>query len=90
MPTHEYSRWDGSQQFSPQSADQLFDQFSQYLLDYGEDLLDNLEQWQEEHPDVVEMLVKRGYVERDKEGKFRVTPKGVRRVENKALEALAS
>jgi uncharacterized protein with von Willebrand factor type A (vWA) domain len=88
MPAHEYSRWDGSQQFSPQSADQLFDELSQYMLDYGEDLLDNLEQWQEEHPDVVDMLVKRGYVERDKEGKFRVTPKGVRRVENKALEAL--
>ena len=88
MPTHEYSRWDGSQQFAPQSADQLFDQFSQYLLDYGEELLDNLEQWQEADPDVVDMLVKRGYVERDKEGKFRVTPNGVRRVENKALEAL--
>jgi uncharacterized protein with von Willebrand factor type A (vWA) domain len=88
MPTHEYSRWDGSQQFSPQSADQLFDELSQYMLDYGEDLLDNLEQWQEEHPDVVDMLVKRGYVERDKEGKFRVTPRGVRRVENKALETL--
>jgi len=88
MPTHEYSRWDGSQQFSPQSADQLFDEFSQYMLDYGEELLDHLEQWQEEHPDVVDMLVKRGYVEQDKDGKFRVTPKGIRRVENKALEAL--
>ncbi len=88
MPTHEYSRWDGSQQFSPQSADELFDELSQYMLDYGEDLLDNLEQWQEEHPDVVDMLIKRGYVERDREGKFRVTPQGVRRVENKALETL--
>jgi uncharacterized protein with von Willebrand factor type A (vWA) domain len=88
MPTHEYSRWDGSQQFSPQSADQLFDQLSQYMLDYGEELLDNLAQWQEEHPDIVDMLVRRGYVERDKEGKFRVTPRGVRRVENKALETL--
>lgn len=88
MPIHEYSRWDGSQEFSPQSADQLFDQLSQYLLEYGEDLLDNLEQWEQDDPDVVEMLVKRGYIERDREGKFRVTPRGVRRVENKALEAL--
>lgn len=88
MPIHEYSRWDGSQEFSPQSADQLFDQLSQYLLEYGEDLLDNLEQWEQEDPNIVELLVKRGYIERDREGKFRITPRGVRRVENKALEAL--
>jgi Ca-activated chloride channel homolog len=88
MPSFEYSRFDGSEQFSPQSADQLFDQFSQYLLDYGEDMLDELERLEEEHPDVVEMLIKRGYVEKDREGKFLVTPKGMRRVENKALEEL--
>jgi uncharacterized protein with von Willebrand factor type A (vWA) domain len=88
MPTYEYSRWDGSQQFSPQSADKLFDDLAQYLMDYGEDILDNLELWQAEHPDLIEMLVKRGYVEQDRRGKFLITPKGVRRVENKALEAL--
>lgn len=87
MPTFEYSKWDG-QEFTPQSADTLFDEFSQYLVDYGEDVLDNLERWEDDHPEVVEMLVKRGLVERDKEGRYRVTPKGLRRVENKALEAL--
>ena len=88
MPAFEYSRWDGSQQFSPQSADKLFDELSQYLMDYGEDVLDSLQQWDEEHPDVLEKLIQRGLVERDQEGKFVVTPKGLRRVENKALEAL--
>jgi uncharacterized protein with von Willebrand factor type A (vWA) domain len=88
MPNFEFSAWDGSREFSPQSADALFDQFSEYLLDYGEDVLPTLEDWEEEHPDVVEMLVKRGYVEKDKEGKYRVTPKGLKRVENKALDAL--
>lgn len=88
MPAFEYSRWDGSQQFTPQSADKLFDELSQYLMDYGEDVLDSLQQWDEEHPDVLEKLIQRGLVERDKEGKFVVTPKGLRRVENKALEAL--
>jgi uncharacterized protein with von Willebrand factor type A (vWA) domain len=88
MPIHEYSRWDGSQQFSPQSADQLFDELSQYMLDYGEHVLDNLEAWEDEHPDLVEMLIRRGYVERDREGRYLVTPKGIRRVENRALEAL--
>lgn len=88
MPSFEYSRFDGSEQFSPQSADQVFDQFSQYLMDYGEDMLDELERLQEEHPDVVDMLIKRGYIEQDREGQFLVTPKGMRRVENKALEEL--
>ena len=57
MPEFEYSRWDGSEQFAPQSADKLFDEFSQYMLDYGEHMLDHLEQLEEEHPDLVEMLI---------------------------------
>ncbi len=88
MPDFEYSRWDGSQEFTPQSADQIFDEFSRYMLDYGEYMLDNLEQWQEENPDVVDLLIKQGYVDRDEEGKFRITPKGIRRVESKALDEL--
>ena len=88
MPDFEYSRWDGSQEFSPQSADQLFDALSEYLLDHGEQILDSLERWEEEHPDVLEMLIKQGLVEKDLEGKYVVTPKGIRRVENKALEEL--
>ncbi len=88
MPTFEYSRWDGSEKFTPQSADEIFDQFSQYLMDYGEDMLDELDHLEETHPDVVEMLIKQGYLEKDRDGKFMVTPKGMRRVENKALEEL--
>ncbi len=88
MPHFEYSRWDGSQQFTPQSADQLFDQFSEYLLQYGEEAFDALEQWGVEHPEMLEMLIRRGYIEQDEEGRYIVTPRGVRRVETKALEEL--
>ena len=88
MPEFEYSRWDGSQQFTPQSADELFDRLSDYMLDYGEQILENLERLEDEHPDIVDMLIKQGYVERDTEGRYIVTPKGVRRVENKVLEEL--
>jgi len=88
MPGFEYSKFDGSEEFSPQSADQIFDQFSEYLMHYGEDVLDNLERWEQENPDLVEQLVKRGLVEKDREGKYRVTPKGMKRIENKALETL--
>lgn len=88
MPTFEFSKWDGSDNFSPQSADDLFDQLSDYLLDYGDPVLPALENWEQEHPDVIEQLIKRGYVEKDRDGKFQVTPKGLKRVENKALEQL--
>lgn len=88
MPSFEFSRWDGSQEFSPQSTDKLFDQFSNFMMDYGDQMLPNLEVWQEEHPDVVDKLIERGYVDKDENGQFQVTPKGVRRVESKALEEL--
>lgn len=88
MPFFEYSQFDGSKGFSPQSADELFDQFSEFMMEYGEDVLDSLEQWEQDNPDVIDMLVKQGYVEKDRTGKYRVTPKGLKRVENKALESL--
>lgn len=88
MATFEYSRWDGSQQFTPQSADKLFDQLSDYLMQYGDEVLEQLNNWEDEHPDVLDQLLKQGYIEKDAEGKYRVTPRGMRRVENKALEHL--
>ena len=88
MTAFEYSRWDGSQEFTPQSAERLFDEFSEYLLDYGDQVLDSLEQWEEEHPDLIEMLIKQGYLEKDTDGNFVVTPRGIRRVEHRALEEL--
>ncbi|MEX2287873.1 MAG: VWA domain-containing protein [Planctomycetaceae bacterium] len=88
MATFEYSKYDGSQQFAPQSADKIFDEFSKYLLDYGEQMMDYLDRWEDENPDVLDMLVKQGYIEKDQEGKYRVSPRGIRRVENKALEEL--
>ncbi|MFN0051631.1 MAG: VWA domain-containing protein [Planctomycetales bacterium] len=88
MPVFEYSRWDGSQSFTPQSADTVFDQVSQYLLDYGDQALDLFDQLEEQHPDVLDMLIKQGYVEKDAEGKYQITPRGVRRVESQALDEL--
>jgi Ca-activated chloride channel homolog len=88
MATYEYSRWDGTQQFTPQSADALYDQISRYLLEYGEQALEIFEQLERENPEVLEMLMRRGHVEKDKEGRFQITPQGMRRVENKALEEL--
>ena len=88
MPEFEYTRWDGTQEFTPQSTDKLFDELSQYMMDYGEFMLDNLEHLSEEHPDVVQKLIDRGYVDRDESGQFQVTPKGIKRVESRAVEEL--
>ena len=88
MATFRFSRWDGSQQFSPQSADKLFDELSQYLTEYGEEVLDSLPNWEETNPEVLDLLMKQGYIEKDESGRYRVTPRGMRRVENKALEEL--
>ena len=88
MPAFEYSAFDGSEEFSPQSADAVFDEFAEYMMDYGESMLQNFEQWEEEHPDVIDALIKQGYIDKDREGQFSITPKGFRRVESKALEGL--
>lgn len=88
MTTFRFSRWDGSQQFSPQSADKLFDELSQYLTEYGDEVLESLQDWEETNPEILDMLMKQGYVEKDETGQYRVTPRGLRRVENKALEEL--
>src|SRR5262245_61783705 len=85
----EYSKWDGSQEFKPQSADKLFDQLSEYMLQYGDQVLRNLDDINDEDvPDVVELLQKEGYIERDAKGQWRVAPKGLRRIQDSALTEL--
>src|SRR5262249_16653059 len=88
MPTFEFSRWDGSEEFTPQSADSVFDQLSQYLLDYADEVMPMLERLENEHPDILDKLIKQGYIEKDVEGRFQVTSRGIRRVETRALDEL--
>jgi uncharacterized protein with von Willebrand factor type A (vWA) domain len=89
MSFFEYSRWDGSQKFLAQSADKLFDQLSEYLLQYGENILRNLDDLDDDDfPEVVALIEKEGLIDRDKEGKWQVTPKGIRRIQDMALSDL--
>ena len=87
MPLFEYSKWDGSQQFSPQSAENAFDQLAEYLMQYGEQVLRNLDDL-DDNPEILELIQKEGLIEKDDEGKFRVSPKGVRRIQESALANL--
>ncbi|MCI0455710.1 MAG: VWA domain-containing protein [Gemmataceae bacterium] len=88
MPTFEYAEWDGSQQFQPLSAEAAFDRLSEFLLEHGEYVLRQLQRMDREDADILKLLVKEGYLEKDEKGQFVVTPKGVRRVEEKALDEL--
>src|SRR5258708_23527215 len=86
MPTFEFSRWDGTEEFTPQSADSVFDQLSQYLLDYGDEVLPTLERLEDEHPDILDKLIRQGLIEKDTEGRFQVTARGIRRIQARALD----
>ncbi len=89
MQLFEYSEWDGSQEFQPQSADKAFDQLSEYLLQYGDQVLRQLEDLDDDdQTDIVKKLQEEGYIEQDGEGKFIVAPKGLRRIQDSALTDL--
>jgi Ca-activated chloride channel family protein len=90
MPIFEFSKYDGSQSFRALSADAAFDKISEHLLEYGDYVLRQLEHLDDADADLIKLLVKEGYLEKDEEGKFAVAPRGVRRIENKALEELFS
>lgn len=88
MPRYEYTRWDGSQQFQPQSADKVFEQIVEYLLPHGEQVLRNLDRLDDDAPEILELIEKEGLIEKDGEGKWQVSPKGLRRIQGDALSSL--
>src|SRR3954453_12049594 len=89
MPRFEYTRWDGSQQFQAQSADKAFDQIAEYLLPYGDQVLRDLDRFEDDDaPEILELIQKEGLIEKDGEGKWQVSPKGLRRIQNDALTSL--
>jgi uncharacterized protein with von Willebrand factor type A (vWA) domain len=89
MSVYEYSKWDGSQAFQPQSADKLFDQLAEYMMQYGEQVLRQLDRLDDdEAEDLVKLIQQEGLIEEDARGQFVVTPKGLRRVQENALSSL--
>jgi Ca-activated chloride channel family protein len=88
MATFEYSRFDGSRPFLPLSAESAFDKLSEYLMEHGDYVLRQLERMDEDDAEVLKMLIKEGYLEKDEKGQYAVSPKGVKRIEEKALDEL--
>ncbi len=88
MPLFEFSKFDGSQQFRPLTADAVFDKLAEHLLEYGDYVLRQLEHLDDQDADLVKLLIKEGYLEKDEDGKYAIAARGARRIENKALEEL--
>ncbi len=88
MALYEYRKWDGSQLHQPQSADKAFDQLAEYVMHHGDAVLRHLDDVDDDQQDLVELLEKEGLIEKDGEGKYRVGPRGVRRVQEGALSEL--
>jgi uncharacterized protein with von Willebrand factor type A (vWA) domain len=88
MPWFEYTRWDGSQAFQPQSAEWEFDRLAERMLQYGDLVLRNLDRFDDFDPDVLDLIQKKGLIEEDGEGAWQVSPKGVRRIQENALTSL--
>jgi Ca-activated chloride channel homolog len=88
MAFFEYSEFDGSQQFQPLRAEGVFDTLAEYLLQHGDYVLRQLEKPDQREADILKLLIKEGFLEKDEKGKLIVGPRGLRRIESKALEEL--
>ncbi len=89
MAEYEYTKWDGSQAFQAQSADKLFEQIADYMMQYGDHVLRNLDDLDnDDAQDLLEQIQKAGLIEEDGEGRWQVTPKGMRKVQENALTSL--
>jgi uncharacterized protein with von Willebrand factor type A (vWA) domain len=86
MSTFDYARWDGTPAGRPPAA--VFDQLVDSLLEHGGSVLRRLERADAHEAAIVRLLLREGYLEADADGRYSVSPKGLRRVEDRALEEL--
>jgi uncharacterized protein with von Willebrand factor type A (vWA) domain len=88
MAEFEYSRYDGTQRFVPLDAEVLFDQISDILVEHGEYLLRQIERDVPDLQEVMQRLIRAGYLERDAERGLAVSPRGLRRLQDRAFVEL--
>ena len=80
-----YGEWDG-QEFQTADALQLFDRFAEFILEYGEQALEALQQMElnEEQREILNKLLEEGLIE--KVGlRWRLTPRAVNAMQRRAL-----
>lgn len=84
-----YGEFDG-QPFPTPDKLFAFDPFAEFLLQYGEQALQAMEQLlkddsKPEHAQLLEQLIQEGMLDKDGKGKLRLTPRSVSRMQRKAL-----
>ena len=72
-----------------------FDQLMDFIMQYGEQALKAIEQMMkdpnnEQQSDLLEQLIKEGLLDKDGKGKLRLTPKGIGRMQRRALMEIFS
>lgn len=88
MADYEYSKFDPERQFHDQSADKLFEQLAEYMMQYGDQVLRNLDRLDDDATDLVKLIQEQGLIEEDGQGQWQVTPKGLRKIQEEALTNL--
>ena len=84
-----YGEYDGSE-FPTQDKLFGFDQLMQFIMQYGEQALKAIEQMMkdpknEQQSDLLEQLLKDGMLDKDGQGRLRLTPRAVSKMQRKAL-----
>lgn len=86
MSVFEYRKWDGTNALATADAAGTFDMLSEFLLENGDDVLKRLQRIENKNEELLQLLVREGYLEKDENGHFAVSPKGIRRMQNRALD----
>lgn len=85
-----YGHYDG-EEFPTQDKLFGFDQLMEFILQHGEQALQALQQFMEDddkQSEMIEQLLQEGMLEKDGQGKLRLTPRAVNRMQLKALQEI--
>jgi Ca-activated chloride channel homolog len=88
MPLFEFSRWDGTQKPRALSLEEAFDRLAEHFLEHGDYLFRQLEKLDARDAELLKKLLQEGYFEQSEQTGLQVAPRGMRRIERKALAEL--
>src|SRR5687767_12592320 len=80
-----YTEWNG-EEFATQAHLKLFDHFMEFVLEYGDEALESLEQMEldEQQRELLQKLIDEGLLEKIG-AKWRLTPRAINAMQRKAL-----
>lgn len=88
MSIFEYAAWDESQDPTGSRADSVFDKLAEYMMSMGDEIWRRIDTSDDNTQEILDLIRKEGLIEKDSEGKYRVSAKGLRRIEQSALTSL--